>query len=366
MAVIASGRSSTSSPEYLAFRKNYELAIENIKLQPGYFCDALFGKGYIPADVRDYVRTVGITDTDKARKLADIVIDRIGYNPSVFHGFLELLNKPSIEDFLYILQESFKAKQQSLLFPYLKLPLQKANDDKAIIDMQDQLISVTMDIISKFADLSLQIGKSLENRQVSLQTIKHCVLSLQAFSGGNKVTVIGVETKEKINAAMSIFEVFSILHVHNYISFFNYLILQHVVKCCGSADDNSLLEEYLAFFHGFCQRNVFEVPPLTFFFQLCSANRVMAFRCVEGIIILEEVHTLRQKIAQVLGLQPSALLLWFITAEEDCVDIYFSISNNSIADCILPVSLPQDSALRRIGVIVLPCGTVKLMVKDRK
>ena len=106
--------SSTSTPEYLAFRKSYQTLIGTIKAEPNGYCDALFEKGYISPDVRDYIRTIGITTTDKARKIVDTVIDRVELNPSTFHGLLEILRSPFSDDIAAELQHHYETECEHL------------------------------------------------------------------------------------------------------------------------------------------------------------------------------------------------------------------------------------------------------------
>ena len=82
---------STSTPEYLAFQQCYEFLVLHIELHPNDFCDSLFAKGYIPEAVREYIRNESNVNKKKAEKLVDSVADQIKHDPSVFHGFIEIL-----------------------------------------------------------------------------------------------------------------------------------------------------------------------------------------------------------------------------------------------------------------------------------
>ena len=94
----SSSHSYTSTPEYLSFRECYETLVLTIKLQSGAFCDSLFAKGYITAFDRDYTRNDFVLEEKKAEKLVDTVIDQIKQNPSVFHGFVQILQNRSLHD----------------------------------------------------------------------------------------------------------------------------------------------------------------------------------------------------------------------------------------------------------------------------
>ena len=105
--------SGLSTPEYLAFRKCYMSVKTHICPQTGYICGALFEIGYIPTDVRIYATTYGIPNDKKAQTLVDTVIDKVGVDPSVFHGFMSILKNegPWADSIVKQLEEAFRAEQ---------------------------------------------------------------------------------------------------------------------------------------------------------------------------------------------------------------------------------------------------------------
>ena len=387
--------------------------IDTLKAEPDAFCDALFAKGYIPSDVRDYTRIAAITGTDKARRLADIVIDRIKHNPNVFHGFIELLRRPSTDDIVKKIKESYEtelrkqnicfvrgssnedtklspkvsfddsfvcpfckkctleqffspegcpvraqliAEDSTQKFPYLDL---HHMNPIAVVDLEEQLIFETENIKTKFADFSLLTKKSLaENPNNSLEDIKDCILSLEAFTEDKEVKVVDLESKQEIKKAKSLSEVFMVLRTYNYISFFNYQIIEHLIKHHGSADDRERLAEYLSALKEFSQRSVFEVPPSVFSCQKrdSESTKIFALKCTQRVITLDGVQILKRKVAQILGLRSSALQLCSI--KKGCVELHFLVSA-AVADHIFPVSPSQHSALSEIGIRVLSCEVVE-------
>ena len=96
---------STSTPEYRAFRQCYEALILTVKLQPGEFCDSLFAKGYIPEAVRDYTRSESNVDKKKAQTLVDSVIDQIKHDSSVFYGFIKILRSRCLDKLAETLEQ---------------------------------------------------------------------------------------------------------------------------------------------------------------------------------------------------------------------------------------------------------------------
>ncbi len=417
-----------TTPEYLAFQKYYENVIGTVKEQPGAICDALFAKGYVPTSVRDFTRNMSILDEVKAQKLVDTMIDRIGKDPNVFHGFVDILKGPSTDDIVTLLQKAYDtecglvgdlepvhlASQQakssedndssgdesfhstaaepkssficpfckectfkrfyfeegcphrtrsiegySKLFPYMDV---KGLEEDDVIDLQQRLISDTKDIFTKFADFSIFIRKSLERQNVPLEQIKDSILSLEAFRENNGVKVLDAENQGKLFGASSVSEVFSILRISNYLSFFNYHLLEHLVKHHGCSDDHRLLEEYQRDLHAFCQRNIFQIPPLVYSsgYIVPPKAKLFALKCTTGVETLAGVQALQNEVAKVFDLRFSALRLCSI--KKGCVELHFMVSG-AVAERIFPVSHEQHLTLSEIGVrLLVSCMcSVKLM-----
>ncbi len=250
----------------------------------------------------------------------------------------------------------------SKLFPYMDV---KGLEEDAVIDLQQRLISDTKDILTKFADFSIFIRESLERQNVPLEKIKDSILSLEAFREDNGVKVLDVENQAKLFGASSVSEVFSILRISNYLSFFNYHLLEHLVKHHGcSDDDHKLLKEYQRDLHAFCQRNIFQIPPLVYSsgYIVPPKAKLFALKCTAGVETLEGVQALQNKVAKVFDLRFSALRLCSI--KKGCVELHFMISA-AVAEHILPVSHGQHLALREIGVRLLVSPVCVINCSDK-
>ena len=408
MASISQLRPSTSTPEYVTFRKCYPTIINYMSEHLGHFCDKLFSEGYISPEVRDQARNASKTERERARILADTLINRIEQKPSVFHGFIKIIEEdgPWATDFIETLKncheaeeklqeqqpqqaleteektplehteherESASCKKQEQMkhagespehpssndshhstvepdqssldtkFPYLDISSLTENE-KA--DLEVQLRSDIKSIKAKFSDFSVAIRDSLESR-VPLDKIKDSVLSLDAFTDGAGVKVLDPQDKKKIEAAESMSKIFMTLR--NYVSFFNYEIIERLISQYGTNDDKKMLQEYCQELDAFCQRNVYEIPPNTFSSPRPEAKELV-FKCTQDTVTLYDVRIIKEKVARVLGLKYSTLQLH--TIEKGCVQLCFLISA-AVADRIFPVSSSQHSALSEIGVKLL-------------
>ena len=242
------------------------------------------------------------------------------------------------------------AEKKKTLFPYLDM----SNINEADwIDFQDRLTSETREIKLRFARFTLNVIRSLEILEIPLEKIKVSLLSLTAFTDNIGVKTLDMEDKCKIEAATTLSEVFIVLQ--NYISFFNYHIIEHIIDQHGATRDRTWLEEYLRKFHIFCQRSIFEVPKNLFPSISRFTAKVFALKCTEGVVTMQGLKGVMGQIAKIFHMRPAALQLCSI--KKGCVELHFLIST-AVADIIFPVSSPQHLALSEIGVKVLFCKEV--------
>ena len=110
---MAASPDQPASPEYSTLRGCFRLLINHVKAQVGDICDALFEYGYIPPDVKGYVRTDSIPDETKARKLIDTLLDKVLEDPSAYHGFVEILKSegPSADTTVEQLEDFFRKEK---------------------------------------------------------------------------------------------------------------------------------------------------------------------------------------------------------------------------------------------------------------
>ncbi|XP_064407315.1 uncharacterized protein LOC135352084 [Halichondria panicea] len=363
------------SPEYLSFQDNFEALVSTFKAQPAAYADSLFSNGYIPDEVLEYSRLNGVMDSDKSRKILDTIIHRIKLNPSVFHGFIAAIAGPSTDDVVKKLHDSYErhktatsrveqpqlsppTHQQpppeaptSFSFPYLDT---SSLDEDDRIEMEDRLIADTTKMMIRFTAFTLIIQESFEKR-IPLDKIKDFVLSLDAFNNGIGVKVLDPQDKQEIKNAKNLAQVFMTLR--DYISFFNYEIVQYLIELLGSPDDQTQLREYCSALDQFCKRNVFEVPAEAFSSKSrIKTAKVFVLKLTERsrVTTLEYVRRLTRRIAEALGLQRAALQLCSI--KQGCLELHFLVTV-AVAKCIYPVSPTVQAALSAMGVKVLTCGS---------
>ena len=241
--------------------------------------------------------------------------------------------------------------EEKVLFPYLDV---SGLDEDDKIDLEYRLESETKKMIFCFSMFTADVIRSLEYWQVPLEKVKHSILSLNAFTHNIAVKLLDEKDKQEIKDAKTYSDIF--IALGDYISFFNYQIVEYIIYQHGATKDHERLEEYVQQFHSFCQRSIFEVPQSAFNSSSRKTAKVFALKCTEGVATMKGVVGVIREIANVFGLRPSVLQLCSI--KKGCVELHFLISA-AVADCIYPVSARQHSALSEIGVKALSCEDVR-------
>ena len=237
-------------------------------------------------------------------------------------------------------------KKKEILFPHLNVHSLHKED---MIDLEKRLTNETREIKTCFGKFQSNVIKSLEDLHIPIDMFKASILSLYPFTDNIGVKELDKEDEVKIEAARTISEVF--ITLRKYISFFNYHIVEYIIDLYGAETDHILLEKYVEKFHNFCKRNVFEVPQNAFASNSRETAKVFAIKCTEGVSTMQGVERVTGDIAEIFGLRPSAFYLYSI--KKGCVELHFLISAD-VANYIFPVSHSQHSALKELGIKVLP------------
>ncbi len=140
-------------------------------------------------------------DSDKSRKILDVIIHRIKLNPNVFHGFIKAIAGPSTDDVVKKLHDSYerhktatsRVEQPQLSPPPHQQPPPEAPtsfsfpqldtsslDEDDRIEFEDRLIRDTTKMMFDFTAFTLNIQESFEKR-IQLDKIKYSVLNLEMF-----------------------------------------------------------------------------------------------------------------------------------------------------------------------------------------
>ena len=137
----------------------------------------------------------------------------------------------------------------SSCFPYLDTKHLTKNEKSTL---HRRLSKETECIITEFADLVLHMQTSLNrNQNIDPMVVVSAALLISRRKSSTRLN------SQEIN---SINKLINHLVENNYISFFNYHIVQYIITKFGEDADKRALNDYETKFKEFCQKNVFEIP----------------------------------------------------------------------------------------------------------
>ena len=150
-------------------------------------------------------------------------------------------------------------RDTSSMFPYLNVG-NLSNRDK--FALQSRLLKDSDDIMLEFCDLKHYTINSLASRCISVKDLHTRLSGLGAYRPTRKPVPFLRNQLEEIERAEDVEGVFSILD--KYYSFFNYVIIEKVIKWFGTPEDKERLDTYTENFKRFCKRRTFECPTSIF------------------------------------------------------------------------------------------------------
>ena len=160
------------------------------------------------------------------------------------------------------------------------------------------------------------------------------------------------ERSDDLQNAKSIYDVGFV--IHDYLSFFHYEMIEHIIDDFGTSADKTQLKSYKSKLDEYCTHRLFECPP-QYGYSCKSQHASIAVKLDEDL----EVFTVKQlkqfwsRLARHLQLSEYALRL--VSVEEGCMQLLFQIPSFA-APLVFPLSPEQETALEEDNIIELKCG----------
>ena len=244
-------------------------------------------------------------------------------------------------------------------FPYLKV--------SGLTPEQQEGLSIRLcveseDIVHKFWYLHSRVLKSLCEQNVSVDKLVAHLLSLHAFDPVYKDSQKpALQTFfRELRSAGSIEDVLFI--IREYISFFNYRVIEHIVDGLGTDKDKVELQNYEKDFDEYSKRRVYECPP-----EYGSKNDadhadlVVKVDSVYEDFTVKELKKFQFRLSRILHISPQSVLR-LCRVEEGCLQLIFQVPS-FVQQVIFPLSSEQASALTAESVIRLTCGNYQFAAK---
>ena len=244
-------------------------------------------------------------------------------------------------------------------FPYLDLSGLTHEQQQ---ELRGRLRSESREIMIRFQELVSGTIESLIQQSVSQDKLVSHIMTLGAFDSVLKepqVPVLCHRIKE-LKTANTIYEIFLVLN--DYFSFFNYQLIEHIIKALGTKEDKAELQKYKDDFNQYAKRRVFECLPE--FGTVNDEDHADIFVKVDSQYdnyTVAEIEEFRHKLSKILHLSTQGILR-LCRVDKGCFQLMFQVPS-FVQHKIFPLPRDQEEALVAIGIISLTCGEYQFLVK---
>ena len=214
----------------------------------------------------------------------------------------------------------------------------------------------------RFQELVSGTIESLVGQKVSAKMLVTHVMTLGAFDCVFKEPQMPVlqHRLQELKATNTIYEVFLVLN--EYFSFFNYQLIEHIIKSLGTREDKASLQKYKDTFNQYAKRRVFECLPE--FGPVCDSDHADIFVKVDSQYDnykVAEIERFQNKLSEILRISPQGILR-LCRVNKGCVQLMFQVPS-FVQEKIFPLSKEQEKALATVGVIRLTCEKYQFQVR---
>jgi len=244
-------------------------------------------------------------------------------------------------------------------FPYLDL---SGLTHEQQHELRGRLRSESREIMIRFQELVSATIESLIRQSVSQDKLVSHIMTLGAFDSVLKepqVPVLCHRIKE-LKAANTIYEIFLVLN--DYFSFFNYQLIEHIIKALDTKENKAELQKYKDDFNQYAKRRVFECLPE--FGTVNDEDHADIFVKVDSQYdnyTVAEIEEFRHKLSKILHLSTQGILR-LCRVDKGCFQLMFQVPS-FVQHKIFPLPRDQEEALVAIGIISLTCGEYQFLVK---
>ena len=263
----------SSEPAYKAMIRYHDKLVTAISADVITMSGVLLAKEFIPSEMSSKMLLPNFTEREKATILVNAVTEKINIIPNLFDELIKIFSeqtctKDIIDSLLSQVRheqddedntedcdtEATSSSQQYDVYESQMYTAWASLTPADKIDLKARLIDDAEAIREEFALLCWRVRDSFEQRNVKPQTLGSALLDLKInedMSNGNGVPLLK-EKEGALMSAKSIHDTFAIIRPH--MNFFNYEILQYLIKGKGSKEDKVALSEFLKKFEEFCKR----------------------------------------------------------------------------------------------------------------
>ena len=239
-------------------------------------------------------------------------------------------------------------------FPYLDLSGLTHEQQQ---ELKGKLQFESREIVIRFQELVSATIQSLVARNVSKEELLTHVMALGVF---NSVYEGQSSLRHRsFTFADNVPDIF--LSLSDFFSFFNYQVIEHIIRSLGTEEDKAKLQRYKEDFNQYAMRRIFECPPE--FGPVSDADHADIFVKLDSHYddyTVAEIEVFRHKLSKILrASSESALRLCRV--EKGCVQLIFQVPS-FVQQKVFPLCRKQEITLAAMGVIRLTCGEYQFLV----
>ena len=243
-------------------------------------------------------------------------------------------------------------------FPYLNL---SGLNHQQLQELRGKLQLESEELMIQFQELVSATIESLIRRKVPPKKLFSHVMTLGAFGPVFKEPQVPLfcHRFRELKAAKTIHEIFRVLN--DYFSFFNYQLIEHIIKTLGTRNDKAKLWRYKNDFNQYAKRRIFESLPE--FGPVSDADHADIFVKLDSQYDnykVAQIERFRQKLSGLLCVSSQGILR-LCRVDEGCLQLMFQVPT-FVQQEIFPLSREQEKALVAVGVIKLTCGDYQFLV----
>ena len=222
-------------------------------------------------------------------------------------------------------------------------------------ELRGRLRFESREIMMRFQELVSATIKSLIRRNVPLDELVSHVMTLGAFDPVFKEPQVPLFQYcfKELKTADTIPKIFLVLK--DYFSFFNYDIIEHIIKVLGIEEDKANLQSYKSTFNRYAKRRIYECGP--HFGPVSDTDHADVFVKVDSRYdnyTVEEIKGYCNKLSETLRVSSEGTLR-LCRVEKGCFQLTFQVPS-FVQQKIFPLSTDQERALEAEGVVKLTCG----------
>ena len=237
-------------------------------------------------------------------------------------------------------------------FPYLDLSGLTHEQQQ---ELRGRLKFESWQMMIRFQELVSATIKSFKRQCVPLDELVSHVMTLGAFDPVFKEPQVPLFRFcfQELKAADTIPKVFMILN--DYFSFYNYHVIEHIIKELGTEKDIAGLQSYKEEFNQYAKRRIFECLPE--FGPVSDADHADVFVKVDlqyENYTVAEIEIFRHKLSEILRVSSQGILR-LCRVEKGCFQFTFQVPS-FVQREIFPLSREQERTLKAKGVMKLTSG----------